>query len=141
MKYIIFICFTISFQSVLALEFISCIDNNGQVHLTTMPKTSLDANCKQKTDHYTFMLEQDYSKLEKEFTKYEVTDEAEEGLVMNNLNEPILDALRTDSALDQLLENSDDNRESTASEFFRKRSDAVDSILSEEKDISPPGGL
>lgn len=135
MKFIIFICFTFLYQSSFAIEFIRCINDNGKVHLTTMPKSSLDANCKQKTDHYSIMLEQDYSKLNNQFTKYE---EQDDDLVIGNVNEPVLDGLDPDKALNELLENSDNNRESAASELFKKRSDAVDSILSEEKPVDPP---
>lgn len=107
-----------------------------------MPKSSLDANCRQKTDQYAVMLEQDYLALSNKFKQYEIIDEPDDFEdMLDDITKPVLDLLDADKALDELLDNTKTKRNSEASKFFRARSDAVESILSEEKPTTPPDAV
>jgi hypothetical protein len=142
MKYLIFINLILFSLSSYAIEFYRCSDASGKVHLTTMPKSSLDANCKQKSDQYAVMLEQDYLNLSNRFKKYEIIKEPDDiEFTLENFTKPVMELLDADKALDELLENTKTKRNSEVSKFFRARSDAVESILSEEKPNTPPDSV
>jgi len=121
-----------------AIEFYQCIDKKGLQHFTNLPASSLDSNCKQKTDRYSYLINQDYSNLENKLKNYSESLETQEQfddalLSIDNFIEPVKSILDPDKALEQLVENATNKDENMATEFFNARSKAIESILSEEK--------
>jgi trehalose-6-phosphate synthase len=126
-----------------AVEFYQCTDKKGRQHFTNLPASSLDSNCKQKTDRYTYLINQDYSNLENKLKNYSETLETDEQfddalLSIDNFTDPIKNILDPDKALEQLLDNATNKDENMATEFFNARSKAIESILSEEKSSTQP---
>lgn len=121
-----------------AIEFNLCVDEKGQQHYTNLPAASLDSNCKQKIDRYSYLIEQDYSNLEHRLKNYtepaEVQGQSDDALLtIENVIDPIKDLLDPDKALKQLLETSTNKDANMATEFFNARSNAIESVLSQEK--------
>jgi len=121
-----------------SVEFHKCIDKKGQQHYTNLPAQSLDSNCKQKTDRYSYLLNQDYSNLENRLINYTESVEAQEKtdeslLTIDSFIDPLEDLLDPDKALIQLLETSTNKDGNMATEFFNARTNAVESVLSQEK--------
>ena len=121
-----------------AVEFYQCIDGKGQPHYSNLPAESFDSNCKQKSDRYDYLLKQDYSNLENKFNNYTesvIDQEQTDGslLTIENFIDPVKDILDPDKALDQLLESSTNRDENMATEFFNARTNAIESVLSQEK--------
>lgn len=120
-----------------AVEFYQCTDKKEQQHYTNLPASSLDANCKQKTDRYAYMINQDYSNIENNFKRYTEIDETQEQideslLTIDNFTDTVQNILDPDKALEQLVENATNKDENMATEFFNARTKAIESILSEE---------
>ena len=136
---VLFIVFSILFSAQsYAVEFYQCVDKKGQQHFTNLPAASLDSNCKQRTDRYTYLLEQDYSDLENRLKNYTVPEDIhiqtdDSLLTIDNFLDPVKDLLDPDKALEQLLETSTSKDANMATEFFNARSDAIESVLLQEK--------
>ena len=130
MKYTLLLCSLLLLQPAYALEFNRCMDENGDVHYTNLPLSTLDANCKQRVDYYSLRLNRDYRQLRNSLKNPARVQsiETKPGIIeqVSDAMENVLDA---DKALEQLLENTRDARENPASRFFRARTEAVGEIL------------
>lgn len=143
MKIIIFISLLFLSTAAYSVEFYRCLDASGKVHLTTMPKSSLDANCRQKTDHFAALLQQDYLNLSNEFKKYEVTVEddtsgnqpSEFSIGDTKFKIPGKHIFDSDAAYEELMETTS-KRDDPITNFFRARTDTIESILLEERPIN-----
>lgn len=138
MKVLIFAVLLFSSIQIYAVEFHQCIDKKGQQHFTNLPAESLDLYCNQKTDRYSYLINQDYSNLENKLKNYiepvEAQIQTNDSLITTeNFIDPIKDILDSDKALEQLLETSTKTDENMATEFFNARSNAIESVLSQEK--------
>ena len=125
---------------VYAIEFYQCIDSEGQSHFTNLPKSTLDSDCRPKNDQYMVMLNQDYQNLENEFLKYETSEEETFDILdvtLDSASKSISELFDADMALEELLENTQDKRNNFATDFFKARTEAVESILSEENPVPP----
>ncbi len=112
-----------------ALEFHRCVDEKGRQHFTNLPAQTLDANCKLKTDQYSYMFNQDYSKLEnlyKEWVEPVIPEQPavespeqtnDSTLPVNGIVKPILDIDDPGNVIDSA----------------NKRKNEMDSILKEEQ--------
>ncbi len=92
---IIAVLMVLSHQSY-AVEFHQCIDQKGQQHFTNLPPQSLGSNCKETTDRYSYLINQDYSNLEKRYQQVVLPDETDQ------LNEPLLNLNSTEKELEQV---------------------------------------
>ncbi len=125
-----------------AVEFYRCIDDQGIVHFTNLPKSSLDSNCVVK-DRHTVMLNQDYSNLTNEFKKYEtVVEETEKfkleemDLSVDSMTQSVKDVFDPDKALEELILSTED-RDDPFTRAMRGRSNAVDDIIKQSKPNTP----
>ncbi|MCZ6803906.1 MAG: DUF4124 domain-containing protein [Proteobacteria bacterium] len=109
-----------------AIEFYQCTDDKGKLHFTNLPKSSLDSNCGQISDQYSFMLNQDYLNLADEFKKYEVQEEEPDAEMLS------FDSLDTLKALEQLMQATED-RDDPFTRAMRGRSKAVEQLLKQAK--------
>ena len=116
--------------SLFAIEFTRCVDSKGTVHFSNLTAAQLDADCQPVQHHQMVLLEEDYRRLnngdigtdeEKELLQIE----EEESLLPKSISE----ALDPDAALEQLLENTYQQRRNPATKFFRQRTDAIETIL------------
>lgn len=121
-----------------AVEFYQCVDDKGHQHFTNLPRSTLDNNCRPKTDQYAYMLNQDYLTIESQYKQYyepEPSLDESTNTEQANSDEDILDA---DNALNQLLERSKEQQDNKATEFFNAHSKAVEEVLSEGNSNTPP---
>ena len=141
MKPLIFVVLMIFPFSTYAVEFHQCIDDKGRSHFTNLSKSSLDSNCRETTDHYSFMLNQDYLRLANELNKVDEIEEEpgsdETMLSIDSITQPVMDLLDPDKALDELVESSSEH-DNTATKFFKARTKAIEQILNEAKPNTPP---
>ena len=130
MKYLIFTSLFFFSITAHAIEFYRCTDTNGKDYFTNLPASSLDANCQQKNDHFVVLLEQDYLNLSNEFKKYEaVEEETPLESIIDKVGLPSADILDAEFALEELLENTKEKRNSEVSKFFRARTRAIETVL------------
>ena len=133
MKILLYLSFILFSTASYSIEFYRCTDTYGKIHLTNMPKSSLDSNCRQKTDYHSVFLEEDYSNLAEEYKKYEITKKEEIDTELEIIAKPISDIIDSDKALEKLLDNANENKDSEATKLFKARTEAVESTLSEDK--------
>ncbi|GJM06068.1 MAG: hypothetical protein DHS20C09_20640 [marine bacterium B5-7] len=139
---ILFIVLSVLFSSQsYAVEFYQCIDQKGHKHFTNLSADSLDSNCQPKTDRYSYLLGQDYSNLEHKLENYTQIFETQElereqtgdsAITSKSFIDPVKDLFDSDKALEQLLEASNKREKNMATEFFDARSNAVESVLSQD---------
>ncbi len=132
----------ISFQ-LYAVEFYQCIDKKGRQHYTNLPASSLDSNCKQKTDRYSYLINQDYSNIENilknHSEKLETQDQFDDALLsIDNFTDPVKNNLDPEKALEQLLNNTTNKDDNMVTEISTARSNPKESLRSEETPDDPP---
>ena len=121
-----------------AVEFHQCIDKIGQQHFTNLPALSLDSNCKEKTDRYSYLINQDYSNLEQRYKEYlipDVTDQQDDDSLNLKPTDKPLDqvndsVLPIDSVMKPILDVIDPGN---VLEEVNNRKSQLESVISEEK--------
>ena len=87
------------------------------------------------------LIKQDYYKLENKLDNYSQVFETQElervqtggsAITVKNFVDPIKDLFDSDKALEQLLETSNKKKKNMATEFFDARSNAIESVLSQD---------
>ncbi len=135
-------------SNVHAIEFTQCIDSNGNRHISNLNPETLDKDCQPVKDYHDMLLHQDYQNLDQQIANYaqaaEEEAENDESLVaraqdsIKNLLPPsINDLLDPDKALEQLLENTREQPQNSATKLFKARSDAVEKVMETEKYPNP----
>jgi hypothetical protein len=146
MKLLSFTILTFVSLSVSAIEFQSCIDNNGRKHFTNLEKNSLDSNCLPK-DHYKLMIREDYLNLENEYARHEnYDDETEDSHISINLEKEnispeliknkVKDIFDPDKALEELIESTED-RDDFYTNAMRSRAKGIDNIIKQGESGTP----
>ncbi len=151
MKLLSFTALLLISISSFAVEFHSCIDNNGQKHFTNLPKYSLDSNCSPK-DHYALMLNNDYQNLSVEHEKYEISEEdivlfeepesvtskdskpfdlRDVDLSVETVKSKVQDILNPDKALEELMTTTED-RDDAFTRAMRGRAKGIQTIIDQE---------
>ncbi len=129
-KYTFIILQLLISPSLLAIEFTRCVDSSGLVHYSNLTAAQLDTECKPIQHHQMVLLEQDYQRLnngiigtveEKELLQID----EQESLLPKSISE----ALDADTALEQLLENTQQQRQNPATRFFKQRTEDIQNIL------------
>ena len=134
-KLIVFLFFITS-QTLADVQFYRCVDSSGKAHYSNIP-LDMNADCQDRINRYVHMLEQDYQNLDQEYNKYRQTEQEEFVENKDAGQRSVTNIFDSDQALEQLLQVSDENRDSTASKRFRARSDAVERALEQQKQTNP----
>ena len=59
-----------------SIQFHRCVGQDGEVHMTHLPKELLDKNCQMKTSYHDYQLDRDYKKVQdKAYVKQLQTDD------------------------------------------------------------------
>ena len=114
---------------------VSICDNNRQLSVLLKILGTQIANKK------SILIKQDYYKLENKLDNYSQVFETQElervqtggsAITVKNFVDPIKDLFDSDKALEQLLETSNKKKKNMATEFFDARSNAIESVLSQD---------